>query len=328
MDWWVWQHRQNPAGEAIITVAEAEDEHNIIGHECLLPLRIKIGSGTYLIANSIDSMVHPEFRGFGIYRQIIQKSIENTKRNAILFTYNFPNKIAYRANKNIGVKPIFKKTPLWVKPLHLRNIASRYTGKNGMGTQLLTVIGKGFLGMLDKSRNYQIHTDIREVKEIDDRFDNLWQQASPHHRIILVRDKAYLDWRYAKKPDADYIIYVSEQGNRLLGYIVLRDIEDKDLKIGWIADILTRHKDTPALMDLVTKAILHFRTQGSDMVLCVMPPRAYLVPSLQKHGFIFISKWRRRISTVRIRESVPNNDKLQLYNSNDWFLTWGDSDLI
>jgi hypothetical protein len=131
-----------------------------------------------------------------------------------------------------------------------------------------------------------------------------------------------------KKPDADYTIYVSEDKDKLLGYIVLRTIEDNDLRIGWIADMLTSSRDSPASMDLITKAVQYFKVMGIDMVLCVMPPKAYIATSLRKHGFLMISKWRRYKFQIFCEIIIPKYPESLLHNPDNWYLTRGDSDLI
>ncbi len=329
MDWWVWQHKQNPAGEAIIIVGDNEKEQGIVGHVCFMPLRIKIRDEDCLAAVIVDIMVHPDYRGHGLYGQLRLEAIKIAQQNNILFTSSFPNEISSRIRFRIpGSKTIFKKTPLWIKPFQVENIVTMYFKKNNMLNPLLVVITKGITRITDRSRNYQIRTQVREVKEIDDRFDILWEKGSSLHRIMMVRDKAFLDWRYIKKPDAEYTIYISEQSNQLLGYVVLRIIEDNGLKTGWIADILTSAKNSLAAMDLIAKAIHHCKAMGVDMIMCVMPPKAYLAPTLRKHGFSYSYKLLRKLNPIRIAPILPKHPEVILVNPSNWYLTRGDSDLI
>ena len=328
IDWWMWQHRQNPAGPAIITVAQSEYGSGIIGHECVVPLRIKVGENTSLSGTSIDNMVHPDYRGLGVYKQIRQKVDELVKQGNIQFLYTFTNQVAYYINLKIGSRSLFKKTPLWVKPLRMENNVSRYLGGNGIPSWLLTVTGRGFIKFTTRSENYKVRTQVKEIKEVDERFDSLWEQASSHHKIMMVRDRAYLDWRYIKRPDANYTIYISEQGNQLLGYIVVRIIEDNGLQIGWITDILTSSKETPASTDLIWRAIQYFRSNEVDLVLCTLPSRAYLAHSLRRQGFLFASRWQKAISAVTVKLITPKYDESFITNPHSWYITRGDTDLI
>jgi GNAT superfamily N-acetyltransferase len=328
MDWWVWQHKLNPAGQAIIAVAEDKDTKGIIGHHNYLPMRLKVGDSTCQMVTTADLMVHPDYRRLGIYRKLRQRLHELSRKKHLQFAYSFPNELAASIRDRLGSGTILKKTPLWVKSLHLNNVLFRYLNINRKFITYASVIGKMALKIADRSRNYQVRTQIREVKIIDERFNSLWQQASSHHMIMLVRDRAYLDWRYIKRPDADYTIYISEQEDQLLGYIVLRTTEENGLKSGWIADILTKDKKDPAAMDLIAKTVQHFKATDTDIILCVMPPKAYLTPILRKHGFILISKWIGSKYPIDYDPFEPTYPETMLTNPNNWYITRGDSDLI
>jgi len=207
MDWWVWQHRQNPAGEAIITIAETEDvknEYRIIGHQASLPLRVKINNDIRYIFTTVDTMNHPGYRGLGIYSELRRMRLEIAKQRNYLFAYSFPNLDMRPINRKQQAKLISKKTPMWIKILKVSNISIKYLSNVGIFTDLVKVVGGGLIRIADRLTNRQIHTEVREIDKIDDRFDILWQQASSHHKIMLVRDRAYLEWRYIKKPDANY----------------------------------------------------------------------------------------------------------------------------
>jgi hypothetical protein len=326
MDWWVWQFKKKPAGYASIVVAEDKKSHKIIGHMCNLPLRMKVNDDVCRAVTSVDTMVHPNYRGLRIYGWL-RENLDKVNQQK-QFGYSWTGRNMFRINKRRGIKPVFKRIPFWIKPIKPDNIVTRYFKRDNILTGLALSVGKSIIKMTDRSRNYEIRTQVREVREIDERFDTLWQQASSHHKIMMVRDRAYLDWRYIKKPDADYTIYVSEDGDRLLGYIVLRIIQNNGLTVGWIVDILTNSKDSPAGMDLIGKAIQYYRMVDTDIIWCVMPPKAYFAPVLRKFGFLMISKLRRGKERINCRTFTTKYPDSFLHNPDNWYVTRGDSDLI
>jgi hypothetical protein len=328
MDWWMWQHKQNPAGQAYINVAELQGEENIIGHECYVPLRIKIGDSIGLIAVSVDNMVHPDYRGLGVYKQVRKKARELRHQNRYDFIYNFNNDIAYRINLPMGTKLLYEKAPLWIKPLDIEKFIHKYFANSRFIAHLFTPIGKVIIKLGDRSGTSPIYSKVSEVKEIDDRFNTLWQQASFLHPIMLVRDRAYLDWRYIKRPDANYTIYISEQNGRLLGFVVLRVTQNNGLQMGWIADILTHSPDMQIVSDLIDQAVKYFKMLGVDTIMCTLPLKTYLTSSLRRFGFLFASKWQRGINPITISPITSAYPESFLLNPNNWYLTRGDSDLI
>jgi hypothetical protein len=328
--WWLWQHRLNPAGDAIVIVAELKEngKPKIVGHSCYLPYRVKVHEEFCCAVTEIDTMVHPDYRGHRIYSRIRGEEDRIARLRNYHFNLAFPNEKMLPVNKKHGVQPLFKKTPLWVKPINIKNMTSRYLGELNIFNQLLTAVGKVLIKITNQSGVHRINTQVNKIDKIDERFDNLWRQAYSLHKIIVVRDRAYLNWRYIAKPDADYTIYISEQDNQLLGYIVLRTIMDNSIKIGWIADILTNSRETTASTDLISRAIQHFTSAGVDLILCVMPPKAYLIPSLRRFGFLYASRWQNNKDCVNCRSITSKFSETLLHKSEDWFLTRGDSDLI
>jgi len=290
-------------------------------------MQLKVISEVCRAARAADLMVHPNYRGLGIYKQIRKKLFGTAREKHLQLAVSFPNELATSISQRLGSGRIFKKTPLWIKPLNLKNIVTRYLNNDSLAS-LIAAIGKGLVRITNRSIDYEIRTQVREVKEIDERFDYLWKQASSLHEIMLVRDRAYLNWRYVKKPDADYTIYISENDNQLLGYVVLRNLEDNGLRIGWIADMLTSSKDSPASMDLIAEAVKYFKMEKVDAILCVLPQKAYLTYHLQKHGFTLYSRWSRSRYTINYDLFEITYPESTLVNPNNWYLTRGDSDLI
>ncbi len=328
MDWWVWQYKQNPAGEPIIIVAEDGDTNEIVSHFSYIPLRMKIENNIIYAVTSVDLMVHPNYRGLGIYNKSRLKGLGIARQKGYIFEYSFPNLDMLPINRKYGIRPVFKKTPLWVKTLHFDNVVAKYLNNHGILTSFVKAASMGLMRVIDRSRNYQITTQLREINKIDERFDTLWQEASSHHKITLVRDRAYLEWRYIKKPGTEYTIYIAEQDIQLRGYIILRIVEENGLRIGWIVDILTRSKHSLVMMDLIGKAIQYFRMLKIDVILCVIPPSTYLATSIKKFGFLMLSRWRRQEFQIVCVVITPKYHESLLYNPNHWYLTRGDSDLV
>jgi GNAT superfamily N-acetyltransferase len=328
MDWWMWQHKQNPAGRASVVVAEVAGEHEIIGQLCNLPLRMKVNDEVCQAITAVDAMVHPDYRGLGIYSQLRQGLDKHSQRGKPDFGYSWVGQNMFQINQRQGIKTIFKSLPFWMKPINPTNIVVRYFKRSGLLASSVSTISKALVKFTDRSRNYQIHTKVRETKEIDERFDSLWQRSCSLHKIMMVRDRAYLNWRYIKRPDAGYTLYISEHEGQLLGYIVLRSIEDNGLKVGWIVDILTGSTDTAASMDLVNQAIRHFKMLKGDIIMCALPPNTYIALSLRKQGFFMVSKLRRSKEQIICRTFTSKYPESLLLTASNWFLTCGDSDFV
>jgi hypothetical protein len=72
------------------------------------------------------------------------------------------------------------------------------------------------------------------VAQFDSRADLAAEARRSSFTIQRVRDAAHLNWRYVACPELDYHIVLAEAGEALLGYIVIRCVEQFGLSGGFI----------------------------------------------------------------------------------------------
>jgi len=170
---------------------------------------------------------------------------------------------------------------------------------------------------------------VRETSSFDQRFDSLWNEASRDHKIMVVRDKAYLTWRYVEKPANDYVILITEKGNDLLGYIVLRCMEEFGLRVGFIVDIFTIPEETGVSVDLISEAVKYFELKQMDMVGCLMLPNVRYGHSLKQAGFIKApSKLLPQDMYLGVRPISSQYPVTFFIDPNNWFINWSDHDVV
>ena len=83
--WFQWMYKNNPAGPAVIWLAEIN--RKIIGHNGQLPLRIKFGNKTNIGALGFDFMTHPDYQRQGILTKIRAKVYQSAVENDIKLTF-------------------------------------------------------------------------------------------------------------------------------------------------------------------------------------------------------------------------------------------------
>ena len=105
---------------------------------------------------------------------------------------------------------------------------------------------------------------IRRVDAFDDRVDGLWRDASSEFRLVFVRSKESLNYRYADPRAGDYSIAIAEAGDRLLGYVVYASW----LGTGQIADLLVLLGHDDVLVALLAQALDQLRQTGCASVEC------------------------------------------------------------
>ncbi|MHC4944928.1 MAG: hypothetical protein ACYTG7_18085 [Planctomycetota bacterium] len=123
--------------------------------------------------------------------------------------------------------------------------------------------------------------EVKIVKAFDEDVDRLWQQCAEEIRTGLVRDRAYLNWRYADHPDHPH--YLLEARDRktgsLRGVTVLRQ-GGWDESIVSMMDWLVPQDDRAAETALVQRSLHQTMLFDKKYLACWFP-----VPSLQFNRF-------------------------------------------
>jgi len=329
---WKWRYKENPAGQSIIVVAESNQR--IVGQYALVPLIMRIENTLCVGSQSLDTMVHPDYRGQGIFVSLAEKAYKVAEEKGIRFIYGFPNGNShYGITTKLGWRDIYDGIPLWIKPINLESLIKKRFLHNYLIAKMGSSASKLILWLLNnKYSRIQENTAvcvIREISSFDNRFDAHYQAASKEYSIMVVRDERYLNWRYLRKPGERYTTFVAERGERLLGYIVLKCAEKFDLQIGFIVDILVIPQESQAARQLISAATEYFTMKKMDIVGCLMLPSTFYSQKLKQMGFIMTPKKLlpqemylgvRSFSNQYTREflTIPRN----------WFITWGDHDVI
>jgi hypothetical protein len=167
-----------------------------------------------------------------------------------------------------------------------------------------------------------ISSDIIEKVKItrafrfDQRFDEFWNDVSRINKIVVVRDSDYLNWRYFEKPNSNYIIFVAEKNNKVLGYIVLR------LKkiSGIIIDMLA-YPDKRVMRSLLLKATDFFKCRKVSWITCSILPNDVYYKALKESGFIPVPSDNPLIARV----NIPKISQAFVKDPRNWHITAGDS---
>lgn len=321
LDHWYWKFRDNPAGSAIIYVAEADGK--IVGHYGIVPLRIKVGEEYITGAQSMDTMTHPDYRRQGIFVKLANETYRAAEESGIYVTYGFPSKASYPVYVRELGRVDLGLVPRMVKLLDLDPILKKHT-RNTILFKASRIFVNLALKMMFKAKRIPNQTGIKlsMVSSLDERIDEFWQKASADFRILVVRDKKYLNWRYLNNPDGGYVIYLAESGDSILGFIVLK-VVDGEVRIGYIVDILTMCEQTSVDQALVSKAIEHFRREKVNIIYCyILDERYYGI--LKKSGF----RPRSSELVLGVRINSPGLSETFLSDLKNWHITFGDTDGI
>jgi len=322
---WQWKFKENPVGVLMIAVAEAGGM--IVGHYASMPFHFQYLDRVIKVAVPVDNFVHPAYRG----RLSILKSIY--EHQARLWDhvagFGFPRE-AYAV---VG-RRILKYRPLTKMPVLFRRLNVYLAAKNYMpwlGDNLLAIIrhasNVAFTALV-RMRSVSSPRDIRiRVAEgFDTRFDELWERIRHSQRIMCVRDRRFLEWRF-RRPGCSYRIVVAEKNGRLSGYAVTGLKREAGVAGGYIADLITDGSPGVAAA-LVKRALLELLAQRADYATCWMLPDKPDYRALLQLGFATKEQAFPPVNLVFQCFDAQAVDLNILQDPASWFLTMADSDVF
>jgi GNAT superfamily N-acetyltransferase len=279
-----WQFLQGPAGPAEIRIIEADDRvvSLYVGTRQNLWVDGTIRRGIMVQ----DVLTDPEYRGRGFLNGLAASFLAEM-RDWGDCGYTFPNKLSENSFRRSGWTEL---TPIPALQLAL---PPRAEGEHGSGGDRLT-----------------------EVAAFEASVETVWHSAGL--RVGVLRDAAYLNWRYGR-PQTTYRRYLVE-GDR--GYLVLKLYDRGDAKVMHVCDLVLR-ADARPLCDAVMADIRGLAADaGATLVTAWLPAGHPYRPQFEAAGFA----------------PDPTNDRFAFTTGPDatlgvlappsnWHLSQGDSDV-
>lgn len=323
LEWWRWMYTDNPCGKGKIWVAEIDGR--FVGQYAIAPRMMKVGTATVTSALSLDTMTHPNYRRQGIFEMLAQQVYSEAERDGIQIVYGFPNQFSYpgfigKLNWfHIDTLRVMLKPLNWVNALRIQ-IGNRIILKLGSlsGTFLSAVATSGKRAPIVEGLT------IVQVSRFDERINSFYEKASHQYKIMLVRNKEYLNWRYVSVPNMDYIIYIAERREEFCGYIVLRCMNMKGARVAIIFDTIAESSDVAQC--LIEKSVAYCIQQKIDLIYYASIGGRSLAGAFRRSGFIpapFVKSLR-----LCAYSSLPLIQSNFLQVLDNWFVQMGDSDTL
>ena len=280
LELWRWRYQRNPAGPPVIDVAESGGR--IVAHVATIPVRLSKGSAALRAGLWADLMVHPEARGLDLFMRLSESHTRRAKATGIRQLYAFPNDNSY---------PILKRMLGWKT---VQEIDALEAPLERLRLPRPPLPAGWF---------------FEEINEYTLGFNDFWSSVRPA-AISIVRDTAWLRWRYLRKPKYNYGRWAlwNEQG-RLAGWIAAKVFG----RIGDVMD-LWAEPSGPAAGHLMVQAAEWFRSQKVRRVSAWASRSSRTLARYRAWGFAPIGP-RTHFA------AIP-------FNGERWDISKGDSDVF
>jgi hypothetical protein len=322
-----WKYRRNPAGRALSAVAEREGK--LIGQLGAIPVRFFVDGRELVGTQEVDGCLDKKHGKFDTFFHLVRLRRKMNDENEIGFSYFFSvdisSKIAQKALKGsmrVCATPILVKV-LGVEPLLRDRLRPKWISR------LLAPIVDRALRLAYPTRG-PIPKGVRmkRVERFDERFDDLWNRIKGDYPIMIVRDSAYLNWRYVDVPHRDYTVFCleNEETTEILGFIVVGE-EQRAYRVGHILELVTpRTGQEEVVRALVRGALQEFMKRKIPLVYCLMLPHCHAFQVLRRAGFRKREKEGMDLIFGISEPKAPVIAPELAGNEENWYVCTGDSD--
>jgi hypothetical protein len=142
----------------------------------------------------------------------------------------------------------------------------------------------------------------------------------PAMGAVVVRDAAFLNWRYLARPDVRYLAHGVFRGEELAGYCVLKLYRWEDTLFGHFVDLFAVPGDLETGRLLINGGLRELHVHGCGLVNLWMQGSSFFQNLLREHGFSEVS------SRPLICRFGKGGERLRPgLTPENWYFTMGDT---
>jgi predicted N-acetyltransferase YhbS len=244
-------------------------------------------------------VVAPEYRRQGIHTTLTRQTREDIRQAGYRFTTVFPNPKSMPQLARSKNFHLVSEVPLLVRPLDMQVLTEARVGNSllSWGVNLGWEVAERLLLRAPTVTRNGFSLSISEDSVLDDTYDLFWEQVRAKYDLMLIRDRAFLQWRFCDIPTREYRILSARQTmdsdrrphrSEIAAYIVLRQAEVRGIMTGIIADfmVLPGEQGERAGLQLLQAALQCFERAQVPLAGGLMLPHTQEYSIMQRAGFM------------------------------------------
>lgn len=197
--WWDgaavdWWVSRNPAGETMVSLAQ--DDGQLVGAAWMSPYRFQVAGMEMTVPVPLNVATHPDYRGRGIFSRL-ERENERLAAERYRLALTYPNAESARIFLGRLGWQALRSARLWACPT-LRWRFPRAVERTG----------------------------------VFERADEHWRRLAPIYGDGVIRDGAYLAWRFVEAP-RNYLLLASAEGLAVVGHTRVRGRD-----VAYLAELL------------------------------------------------------------------------------------------
>lgn len=334
INYWKWKYADNYQGAGWITLAEAGED--IVGHYCIMQNNLNCMGKVIIAGQSCDTMIRKDNRGKGLFIRLATENYNNAINSGVCAVFGFPNRnslpgfmrdlgwcriaILKYYNYRLGFKKLIGKQFDSVVR-HLINIPNVLKNITVFPIRLgfaIDIPGKALFKTLMNREMIKIEVCTSIPSSIED----LLKERLNYEVVSVWKDVQYLKWRYENHPENKYVFHILYIKDRAEAIVVCRE---KDNSIA-ICEIVHRSNNVIQTTLLLNHVINYYVRSPAQKIEFYGFDNGFYDDVFKSSGFN-IQKSSRLIFGGRVLNNNGMLDKV-FCNSNNWSISYGDTDII
>lgn len=317
---WRWKLKQQPS--PVENVWLAVDGDKPIFQYAGIPTRYQLSAGEITAMVSVDTMSDPDYRRQGLLTKVGRFTYDAWREGGIPFVIGLPNQQWGSRTQALGWLPLFPLQWL-VRPLYPEALVARRLKLPAAlaRPRLLSALWHGW-GKLTLRPHSTIQ--LRQLRQAEPVLNQLWQRYPADGSFSIVRDAAWVGWRYLASPTYPYQVWLAERAGEPVGYAVYRIEQQAGRKVALIAELFTLPADDKTLNTLLWHVLDRCYAEKVEMVATLAIPGTALHHTLRQAGF----RWSWGEFSVEIVPLAGDLPLDSLADPHKWVMFGGDYDVV
>lgn len=300
LDVLLWQYWQSPFGPPVVWLWE--DRGEVVGHYTVIRYAGRLDGRPATLGVGVDAAVDPAYQGRRLFGPMAARLYADSADQGIAAVLCYPNDSSVRGIGRVGWRELgllrthlLPLEPAWfARRLHLPG----------------PVVG-AVLPLL--RRRAPAGIQVQEDAAPDPRADGLWRQREATVGSGVVRDLAWLTWRYVQRPGGGYRYFAAQREGVLVGVAVTTERAQGGGRFAYLLELVAGNGRVARAL---VAAVARSSPGCAGLVLATLPG----------------SDLSRRARQAGLHRVPPRLEDKQLHVgtvgpcSSRWSLQWGDLD--
>lgn len=314
---WRWKAKGRPSPVENVGIAVGDDDRPIFQFVGIPCPALVLGKPRIIMIGA-DVLTAPQFRRRGVFTATARRLFDSWRDAGIALVLGMANDRWRSRADALGYERFFPMRWM-VRPLHPERILSRKAQVAGLSR--MSGLSRVWNAIWDRRLPREVI--VRPLESATTAIDELWARAAHNVRTSLVRDRAWVNWRYCDFPDRSYRLTLAERTGAPAGYAAYRVVRVGRTTIVQIPEIFAPD-DGVALRALIQDLIARAKSEDAESIMSLAVPGSVMGRALRRAGFLFT----RRGWPLEVICLDPALSRDALRDPNGWWLTGGDFDVV